>query len=55
LGSGCVDSNAISKGKDVFVSLVLEGIWVHINDSLVVGDSTAEEFSLGSAGRVDDC
>lgn len=39
LSSGGVYSNAISEGEDVLESLVLESVWVNINDSLTVCDA----------------
>jgi len=39
LGSGGVDADAITKGKDVLEALVLESVGVHINDTLGGGNT----------------
>jgi hypothetical protein len=39
LGSSGVNTDAISKGKDVFESLVLESVRVDINNSFTVGNA----------------
>jgi hypothetical protein len=39
LGSSCVHTNAISKSKDVFKSLMLESVWVNVNYSFLVGNA----------------
>jgi len=42
-GSSDVSSNGITEGKDVFESLVLKGIWVDINQTISISDSTVDE------------
>ena len=41
--SSDVSSNSITKSEDVFESLVLEGIWVDIDQTISVSDSTVDE------------
>ena len=42
-GSGDVTSDGISESKDVFESFVLEGVWVDINQTIGISDSTVDE------------
>jgi hypothetical protein len=42
-GSSDVSSDGITEGKDVFESLVLKGIWVDINQTISISDSTVDE------------
>jgi len=43
LGSSDVSSDSISKSKDVFESFVLKGIWVYINQTIGISNSTIDE------------
>lgn len=53
LGSSSVDSNAISEGEDVLITLVLEGVWIDINDTFGICDARRDKFLVGLARRVD--
>lgn len=55
LSSSSVYTNAITKSKDVFKSLVLKSIRIDINDSLSVSNTAIEQSSLRFAGRINDC
>jgi hypothetical protein len=39
LGSGSVNTDAITESENVLESLVLESVWVHINNTLTVGNT----------------
>jgi hypothetical protein len=39
LGSGGIDTNAITKGEDVLITLVLKSIWVDIYDTFLIGNT----------------
>ena len=43
LGSGGFSLDAVSESEDVLESRVLKGVWVHINEARVVGDSTVQK------------
>ena len=53
LGSSCVDSNAISEGEDVLITLVLEGVGIDINDTFGICDARGDKLLVGLARRVD--
>ena len=55
LSSCSVYTNAITKSKDVFKSLVLKSIRIDINDSLSVSNTAIKQSSLRFAGWVNDC
>lgn len=42
-GSSDVSSNGITEGKDVFESLVLEGVWVDIDQTICISDTGVDE------------
>jgi hypothetical protein len=39
LSSGGIDTNAITKGEDVLITLVLKSIWVDIYDTFLIGNT----------------
>lgn len=53
LSPGCVDINAISKSKNVFISFVLQSVWVDINQSFLIGQVSIHQFLEWFGGRVD--
>lgn len=55
LCSCCVDTNAITKGKNVREFLVLKCVWVNINNSLSICNTTWLEFCLWFTRWVNDC
>ena len=42
-GSSDVSSNGITEGKDVFESIVLEGVWVDIDQTIGISDTSVDE------------
>jgi len=46
LGSSGVSLNAVTEGKDILESSVLEGIWVDIDEASVVGNTSFNEFGV---------
>jgi len=53
LGSGGINTNAISECEDVLITLMLEGIRVNIDDTLGIGNARGNELLVGLARRVD--
>lgn len=53
LGSSDLSLDAISEGEDVLESRVLKGVWVHVNKSGVVSDSTVQKSLLWDGSWVD--
>ena len=53
LGSSGLSLDAISEGEDVLKSRVLKGVWVHINKSGVVSDSTVQKGLVWDGSWVD--
>lgn len=49
LGSGCGSSNGITESKDVFESLMLEGVWVHINQTICINNVGLDELWMSRA------
>jgi hypothetical protein len=41
--SSDVSSNGITEGKDVFESIVLEGVWVDIDQTIGISDTSVDE------------
>jgi hypothetical protein len=52
LGSGGIDTNAITKGEDVLITLVLKSIWVDIYDTFLIGNTWGNKLLMRLAGRV---
>jgi len=46
LGSSGRSLNAVTEGKDILESSVLEGIWVDIDEASVVGNTSFNEFGV---------
>lgn len=46
LGSSGISLNAVTEGKDILESSVLEGIWVDIDEASVVGNTSFNEFGV---------
>ncbi len=46
-------SNAISKGKNIFKSFVLKSVFVDINNSIRVSNTTVYKFFDRLAGRIE--
>ena len=53
LGSSGLSLDAITEGEDVFESRMLKGVWVHINKSGVVSDSTVQKGLVWDGSWVD--
>lgn len=53
LGSGGVDVNAITKGEDVVILVVLESVGVYAHHTVFVTETSINEFLLRLASRVD--
>lgn len=54
LSSGGVDTDAISECEDVLITLVLEGIWVNIDDTLGIGNARGNKLLMRLARRVNN-
>ena len=54
LGSGGVDTNAISECEDVLITLVLEGVWVNIYDTIGIGNARGNKLLMRLARRVNN-
>lgn len=52
LGRGSTSGSAVTEGEDVLESLVLKSVLVNINKTLIVKKTSAQEFLLGIARRV---
>lgn len=55
LGSGSVNTDAITESKNVFESLVLESVWVNIDNTFTGSNTRLKKLLVGSGGRVDAC
>lgn len=55
LGPGSIDSNAVTESENVFIFFVLESVWVYINYTFSIGNSTSQQLVLWLAWGVDDC
>jgi hypothetical protein len=53
--SGSVDIDAISKGKNILKSFMLEGVGVNINKTFRICNTTSYKLLLGLASRVNYC
>jgi hypothetical protein len=54
LGSGGINTNAISECEDVLITLVLEGIWVNIDDTIGIGNARGNKLIMRLARRVNN-
>ena len=52
LGSGGIDTDAISESENVLITLVLKGVWVDIDDTFAVGDAGGHKLVMRLAGRI---
>lgn len=46
LGSSSLSLDAISESEDVLESLMLKSVWVHVNETRVISDSTVQKGLL---------
>ena len=53
LGAGGFEANSVTKGKDIFVLLVLKSVFVDINETCCVGKSSFSEELVGLGWGVD--
>jgi len=54
LGPGGINTNAISECEDVLITLVLEGIWVNIDDTFGIGNAGGNKLLMRLARRINN-
>lgn len=54
LSSCSLDVDTVAESENVFESLVLQGVLIHVDETSFVGDASIYKFFLGFAGWVDN-